>query len=213
MASSDSVLNVLVVDDHDVVRLGVRHLLGARARIADAASLAQARQRLAEQRFDLMLLDLGLGDDFSLPALPALREAHPGMKIIVLTSMAEDMYAERVLRAGADGFVMKSALGETLLEAVETVMAGDVHVSARLGSTMLRRMAGREAGAVRPELSLREIEVLRHVAAGLSTREIAERLNRSVKTVETHKQSLKTKLGAETPAKLVRLAMAWCQEA
>ena len=127
--------------------------------------------------------------------------------------MAEDLYAERALRAGADGYVMKSALGPSLLNAVDAVLAGDVHVSPHLRSTLLRRMVGREQDAApRPDLSPRELEVLRLVAAGKSTREIADALNRSVKTIETHKQALKTKLGAETPAMLVRLALAWSGE-
>ena len=204
---------VLVLDDHSLVRLGVRHLLAERADVTEAATLAEARALLAQVPFDLLLLDLGLGDDFSLTALPQLRQNWPALKIIVLTSMAEDLYAERALRAGADGYVMKSALGPSLLNAVDAVLAGDVHVSPHLRSTLLRRMVGREQDAApRPDLSPRELEVLRLVAAGKSTREIAETLNRSVKTIETHKQALKTKLGAETPAMLVRLALAWSGE-
>lgn len=206
-------LRVLVVDDHDIVRLGVRHLLGTRAQLTELATLDEARAWLASERCELLLLDLGLGDDFSLTALPALRQSHPALKIIVLTSMAEDLYAERALRAGADGFVMKSALGQTLLQAVDTVLAGQVYLSSRLGSAVLRRMTGRGASPAQTELSVREIEVLRLVGAGRSTREIAELLNRSVKTIETHKQALKTKLGADTPAALVRMAVAWTGDA
>lgn len=204
---------VLVADDHDIVRLGVRHLLGARAQLSEAASLQEARALLASQAFDLLLLDLGLGDDFSLNALPQLRQAYPALKILVLTSMAEEMFAERALRAGADGFVMKSALGQTLLQAVDTVLAGGVHLSPAVSGALLRRATGRagpEGGAA--ELSAREIEVLRLVASGKGTREIAELLNRSVKTVETHKQALKTKLGADSPTMLVRLCMSWCEQ-
>jgi len=208
-------LTVLVADDHDIVRLGVRHLLGDRADITDAATLPEARALLARQHFDLLLLDLGLGDDFSLAALPQLREDHPALKILVLTSMAEELFAERALRAGADGFVTKSALGQTLLQAVDNVVAGGIHLSPALSGALLRRAAGRSAspsGGSEPELSPREVEVLRLVAAGKSTREIADTLNRSVKTIETHKQALKTKLGADSPAMLVRLALAWCGE-
>jgi DNA-binding NarL/FixJ family response regulator len=206
-------LNVLVVDDHEIVRLGVRHLLAGRAVVTECGSLKAARAALATQAFDLLLLDLGLGDDFSLVALPQLRADHPALKIIVLTSMDETLFAERVLRAGADGFVMKSALGDTLLQAVDTVMAGQVHLSAQLGSQMLRRMtSGQAPAADRPTLSGREVEVLRLVAAGKGTRDIAEALNRSVKTIETHKQALKSKLGADSPTQLVRLALAWCGE-
>ena len=205
-------LKVLVADDHQILRLGVRHLLGERARVSEAASLAEARALMARESFDLLLLDLGLGDDFSLQALPQLRQDWPALKIIVLTSMAEELFAERALRAGADGFVMKSALGDTLLQAVSAVMAGGVHVSAAVNGTLLRRAAGRPPARAEPELTAREVEVLRLVAAGKSTRENADALNRSVKTIETHKQALKTKLGADSPAMLVRLALAWCGE-
>jgi DNA-binding NarL/FixJ family response regulator len=205
-------LHVLVADDHDVVRLGVRHLLGERAQVSDAATLAEARAALAAQAFDLLLLDLAFGDDFSLGQLPQLREHQPALKILVLTSMAEELFAERALRAGADGYIMKSALGQTLLQAVDTVLAGGVFVSPAISGALLRRAAGRGAAAGAPGLSAREVDVLRLVAAGKSTREIADALNRSVKTIETHKQALKTKLGAESPAMLVRQALAWCGE-
>lgn len=209
-------LKVLVADDHDIVRLGVRHLLGDRAEIAEAATLPEARSLLAKQPFDLLLLDLGLGDEFSLSALPQLREDFPALKILVLTSMAEELFAERALRAGADGYVTKSALSQTLLQAVDNVLAGGIHLSPALSGALLRRAAGKSNSATgnagEPDLSPREVEVLRLVAAGKSTREIADTLNRSVKTIETHKQALKTKLGADSPAMLVRLALAWCGE-
>jgi two-component system, NarL family, response regulator FusR len=213
MAAAGSPFRVLVVDDHDIVRLGVRHLLGARAEVFEAASLPQAREWLTEHRCELLLFDLGLGNDFGLAALPRLRSDWPAMKILVLTSMAEDLFAERALHAGADGFVMKSALAQTLLEAVDTVLAGGVYASPRVSAGLLRRAAGRDAPEGRPALSNRELEVLRGIAAGQSTRDIAEALNRSVKTIETHKQALKTKLGAETPAQLLRLAVAWFADA
>lgn len=203
-------LTVLVVDDHAIIRLGVRQLLGEQAQVTDAESVAQARSVLAQRNFDLMLLDLGLGDDFGLTALPLFRQQAPNMKIIVLTSMDEGLYAERALRGGADGFVMKSEIAGTLQSAISTVLAGQVHVSAALSSSLLRRMAsGNDAGNGRAELSPREVEVLRLVATGKSTREIADTLNRSVKTIETHKQALKTKLGADSPARLVRMALTW----
>ncbi len=205
-------LRALVVDDHELVRLGVRQLLATKAQTSEAANLHDARAMLAEQAFDLLLLDLALGDDFSLSTLPQLRQDQPALKILILTSMAEELFAERALRAGADGYIMKSALGQTLLDAVDTVLAGGVFVSPAVSGTLLRRAAGRGAAASGPALSAREIEVLRLVAAGKTTREIAEALNRSVKTIETHKQALKTKLGAESPAMLVRQALAWCGE-
>lgn len=202
---------VLVVDDHDIVRLGVRSLLDGRAQIRDAADLAGAIRLLAQEPCELLLLDLALGEQFGLTALPRLRAECPGMRVIVLSSLDEQRYAERALQAGADGFVSKSALAGTLLEAVECVLAGRVYVSAAMRDTLLRRVGGQ--ASAQPALSPRELEVLRLVAAGRSTREIAETLNRSVKTIETHKQALKLKLGAESPAQLMRLALQWSGDA
>jgi two-component system, NarL family, response regulator FusR len=203
---------VLLVDDHAIVRIGVRQLLSGVAEMLEADTLAQARELLASTPVDLLLLDLSLGEEFGLTALPGLRAAHPQLKIIVLTSLAEELYAERALKAGADGFVMKSEVGSTLTAAVAKVLAGEVHLSAQLSSAMLRRVAGHHDEPQKPELSAREVEVLRLVAAGKSTREIAEALNRSVKTIETHKQSLKSKLQADNPAMLMRRALGWFGE-
>lgn len=206
-------LKVLLVDDHDVVRVGVRHLLAQLGRpcaVREADSVRAALDALAAEPADLLVLDLGLGDDLALGALPRFRDRVPALRILVLSSMPEDLYAERCLRAGADGFVGKAALSATLLEAVRSVLAGQIWVSPERRDALLRRAAGRSASAPeRPELSTRELEVLRLVAAGRGTREIAEQLNRSVKTIETHKQSLKLKLDADSPAMLVRKAIAY----
>jgi DNA-binding NarL/FixJ family response regulator len=211
-------LRVLLVEDHELVRLGVMALLqrglgrpaGAPApEFVECANLPSALQALRGGRFDLVLLDLGLGEQFALGTLPRLREAAGAARIVVLTSMPEALYAEKTLRAGADGFVMKSEIGATLLDAVAVVLRGEVYLSPRQQRDSLRRLSGRAAAAGRPELSARELEVLRLVAAGRSTREIADTLNRSVKTIETHKQNLKLKLGADTPAQLMRQGLAW----
>lgn len=209
-------LRVLIVDDHDIVRLGVRQVLQRLPRACqfrDASSVRDALDALGREGADLLMLDLGLGDDFALAALPRLRDASAGMRILVLTSMPEDLYAERCLRAGADGFVTKSALSSTLVDAVQTVLAGQIWISPERRDALLRRATGRAGGpSSRPELSSRELEVLRLVAAGRSTRDIATQLNRSVKTIETHKQSIKSKLEADSPAMLVRKAIAYLGE-
>ena len=210
-----AVLRVLLIDDHPLVRVGVRHLLeqpGAVLRpvvVDEAGTLEDARRALAHGSFELVLLDLALGDQFALRALPELRERAGAARFIVLTSMPETLYAEQALRAGADGFLMKSELGSTLLEAVRTVLQGNVHLSPQQRDASLRRLSGRAVTPERPALSARELEVLRLVAAGRSTKEIAGELNRSVKTIETHKQNLKSKLGAESPAQLMRHGLAW----
>ncbi|HET9823640.1 MAG TPA: response regulator transcription factor [Burkholderiaceae bacterium] len=203
---------ILLVDDHEVLRLGLRQLLGAQPGlevVADVGTLRDAREALARLKPDLMLLDLGLGDEFSLTMLPRLREDSPGTRILVLSSHAEQLYAERVLRAGAHAFVMKSAPTEELLRAVRGVLAGQIVLSAAQQAALLQRTLGHQPqAATGPDLSPRELEVLRLVADGRSTAEIAQLLHRSVKTIESHKQALKTKLGADSPAQLMRMAIA-----
>jgi DNA-binding NarL/FixJ family response regulator len=203
---------VLLVDDHSIVRMGLRQLFSAQPDfevVGDVGSLREAKDAIVTLAPDLVVLDLGLGDEFALGALPRLREkAPPAARIVVLSSHAEEMYAERVLRAGANAYLMKSGSTEELLAVARRVMAGHTVVSAAQQSRMLERMVGRESAAsAATALSVRELEVLRFIAGGRSTAEIAEILHRSVKTIESHKQALKSKLGAQTPAQLMRFAI------
>ena len=208
---------VLLVDDHALLRMGLRHLFAAEPDlevVADVGTVREAREALLAHKPDLLVLDLGLGDDFGLGWLPRLREDSPQTRILVLSSHAEQLYAERVLRAGAQGYVMKSAPTAELLNAVRQVLAGKISLSAEQQEAMLQRATGHASGgSAKPEMSARELEVLRHVAAGHSTAEIARMLNRSVKTIESHKQALKTKLGAATPTQLMRMAIAHFESA
>lgn len=197
--------SVLVVDDHPLVRLGVRGLLPAGWTLHEAADPEAAIALLRHTPCTLVLLDLALGTASGLGLVPRLRALVPPPRVIVLSSLDEQVYAERALQAGADGFVSKAALADELQLAIATVLAGRVHVGEAVRDTLLRRPATPAADA--PVLTPRELEVLQLVAAGRSTREIADALNRSVKTIETHKQALKSKLGADTPAQLLRRAL------
>lgn len=202
---------IVLVDDHALLRIGLRHLFAAEPDlevVADVGTMREARDALVEHQPDLLVLDLGLGDEFGLGGLPRLREGSPQTRILVLSSHAEQLYAERVLRAGAHGYVMKSAPSAELLAAVRQVLAGKISLSSAQQEAMLQRAAGLGGKSTRPELSARELEVLRHVAAGRSTAEIAHTLHRSVKTIESHKQALKSKLGAATATELMRMAIA-----
>jgi DNA-binding NarL/FixJ family response regulator len=200
----------VLVDDHALLRIGLRHLLSAEPDlevVADVGTLREAREAVLAHQPDLLVLDLGLGDDFSLGWLPRLRQDSPSTRILVLSSHAEQLYAERVLRAGAQAYLMKSASSDELLKAIRRVRAGQIALSAAQQEAMLQRAIGHGSENARPEMSARELEVLRHIAAGRSTAEIAQLLHRSVKTIESHKQALKTKLGAESPAQLMRMAI------
>lgn len=201
---------VVLVDDHEILRVGLRQLLSAEPDltvVADVGTVGAAREVLARHRPDLLVLDLGLGDEFSLTWLPRLREDSPATRVLVLSSHAEQLYAERVLRAGAHAFVMKSAPTDELLRAVRRVLAGQIVLSAAQQEALLQRSVGHGPKTGAPALSTRELEVLRLVADGRSTADIAQLLHRSVKTIESHKQALKAKLGADSPAQLIRMAI------
>jgi DNA-binding NarL/FixJ family response regulator len=202
---------VVLVDDHAILRMGLRQLLSAEPDltvVADVGTVQETRAAMAQHQPDLLVLDLGLGDEFSLGWLPRLREDSPATRILVLSSHSEQLYAERVLRAGAHAYLMKSAPTDELLRAVHRVLAGQIVLSAAQQEALLQRSVGHGPEKGTPTLSTRELEVLRLVADGRSTAEIAQLLHRSVKTIESHKQALKTKLGADSPAQLIRMAIA-----
>lgn len=208
--SASTPARVILVDDHEILRVGLRQLLSAEPDltvVADVGTVGAAREALARHRPDLLVLDLGLGDEFSLTWLPRLREDSPATRVLVLSSHAEQLYAERVLRAGAHAFVMKSAPTDELLRAVRRVLAGQIVLSAAQQEALLQRSVGHGPKTGAPALSTRELEVLRLVADGRSTADIAQLLHRSVKTIESHKQALKAKLGADSPAQLIRMAI------
>ena len=181
--SASSPARVVLVDDHALLRLGLRQLLSAEPDltvVADVGTVREAREALVRHQPDLLVLDLGLGDEFSLASLPRLREDSPATRILVLSSHAEQLYAERALRAGAHAFVMKSAPADELLRALRRVLAGQIALSAAQQEALLQRSVGHGPDKGAPALSTRELEVLRLVADGRSTAEIAQVLHRSV---------------------------------
>jgi DNA-binding NarL/FixJ family response regulator len=147
------------------------------------------------------------------PAMDLIRDlhtAHPNLPILVLSILDETFWAERVLRAGCRGFVMKREATPTILGAIRKVLSGEIWVSERVSSTMIRRVAtGRDAVSASPleHLSDRELEIFQMLGAGLTSREIAQRLHLSVKTVDGHRDRMKEKLQMESSAKLLRYAI------
>lgn len=161
---------------------------------------------------DLVLLDLSLGERSGLEFLKDAHALHPQLRILVYSMYPEALYAERVLRAGARGYVTKSQGAEKLIEAIRKVLRGEVYLSL----PMLEHVAARftqspQAAAADPIAGLtdREVEVLELIGAGLETREIARRLRLSISTVETHRAHLKEKLGVSSAAQLIRAAVEW----
>ncbi len=203
---------ILLIDDHPVVRAGFRMLLSVANPsfvFCEGESRTNALEQVAMYHPQVVLLDLTLAGvvDFSLIA--ELRERAPGTAIIVASMHDERLYAERAIRAGAKGYLMKSHAAESIVSAVRTVLDGEIWLSRAMSKTLLTRSlccGGDNVWERFASLSERELEVLRLLGMGLKKSEMAARLNLSVHTVETYRTNLKRKLNASTGAELCRIA-------
>jgi DNA-binding NarL/FixJ family response regulator len=214
---------VLLVDDHPILRHGIAHLVGREADFAvcgEAGSVDEALALLADRPVDIMVVDLSLETRSGLELIRAARTRHPQVQSLVLSMHDERLHAERALRAGARGYVMKQEATRKIVTALRGVRAGNIYLSDAIATELLQRLAtGSPAPASASAavsqvqgLSDRELEVLRLIARGLKTGEIARTLNRSVHTVETHRASIKRKLGLKTSGELAKAAFALVAE-
>jgi DNA-binding NarL/FixJ family response regulator len=201
---------VLIVDDHPVVRQGIKLMIEAEPDLTicgEAQTEQQARKLVRELRPDALLVDLSLseGDGFNV-----VRDVHahfPEIRVLVLSMHDEAIYAERLLAEGASGYIMKQAATDQLVTALRTVLRGERFVSESLKKSLETR---REVdGGPSSRLSGRELQVISLIGRGLGTREIADNLSLSVKTVETHRLTIKRKLALDTNAQLVQYAIKW----
>lgn len=210
-------LRILLVDDHPVVReaLALRFAqepdLSVCGSVGDAAGALRA---LDEAAPDLVILDLTLPDSQGLDLIKEIHARRPEVRILVFSMHDENLYGERALRAGAQGYLMKGEPPERVHEAVRRVFDGRLAVSDSLAQKLLANATRRRpaTSAVIEHLSDREFEVFRWIGLGLGTKEIAERLHRSVKTIETYRQRLKDKLGVGSAPQLVARAATWIAE-
>ena len=206
---------VLIVDDHPFLRLGMTEALAREPGLSVCGALANAEEALtAIERLqpEIVVTDLNLPGKIGLEMIKDLASLCPGLPGIVLSMHEEEIYAERCLRAGARGYVMKNEGPEKLATAIRTVLAGGIHGSAKISARILENFTGgRKAGKDAPLSGLtdREFEIFRWIGPGLSTKEIAARLHISPKTLETHRIHLKTKLTCATAAELVAYAARW----
>jgi len=206
---------VFIVDDHPIVREGLSQLINAEYDLevcGDAATVESAVETLDAGLPDVVIVDLSLPDSDGMELLKLIRRKSNQVPVLVLSMHDETMYAERMLNAGANGYIMKQAAADQLLTALRRVLAGGVYVSSRLERRMAERLVdGSDDQPVSPaeRLTNREIQVLNLIGSGRTTREVAEILNLSVKTVESHRQRIKKKLDLETPDDLVTFATEW----
>ena len=204
-------IRVLLVDDHPIIRQGLAQLFSLDTQFAcvrQAGTTAEVKACLGSGYVpDVMVLDLSLGKESGLDLLRSLRADGFESPVVVLSMYDESAYAERALQAGAQAYLMKQSAAESVVEAVHRVLRGEIVLSANMQTQMLSRMVGRRrVGDSKESLSDREIQVLQLIGSGLSTSEIASSLRRSVKTIESHRAAIKSKLGLRSGLELIRYA-------
>jgi two-component system, NarL family, invasion response regulator UvrY len=200
---------ILIVDDHAVVRAGLRSILSDASElqvVAEAANPSEALAVLKEKRIDVILLDLALGTQSGMELLKSVKAKMPQVRVVILSAFGEDQYAVQALKAGADGYLNKESAPESLIAAVRRVAAGNKYISPNLAEKLAGGLTGAQAQA-HEKLSDREFQILRMIAAGKSLVAIAEELHVSTKTVTSHRSRLLEKMGVATNADLIRYAL------
>jgi len=208
---------VLIVDDHPMMRQGLAQLIEHEADLCVCGQADRARQALetiAASQPDLVLVDISLPDRSGLELIKDVHALRPNLPLLVVSMHDEALYAERVLRAGGRGYVMKQEGGKILMQAIRQVLGGQIYVSEKMSAKILEIFSGRRADNLQSpveRLSDREFEVFQLVGQGQGTRQIAQRLHLSVKTVEVHRANIKRKLALKSGADLVRYAIRWTE--
>lgn len=206
---------VLIVDDHPIVRQGLAQLISQEDDMevcGQAEDVQQALRAIRELKPDLVVADVSLKETSGIDLLKDLQVQNPHLPVLMLSMHDETVYAERALRAGARGYIMKQEATERVVTAIRRVLAGDVYISDSMAARMVSKLAtpgGRVGGSPVDCLSDRELEVFRLIGEGHSTRQIAARLHLSIKTIETYRAHVKDKLTLKDANELLRAAIEW----
>ena len=209
---------ILIVDDHPLVREGLIGLLSTQSDFVicgEAAGVTDARRIVAEQKPDVAIIDLTLTDGTGIDLIKEFKARYQGLKLLVLSMHDESMFAERALRAGALGYVSKQEASRTIVQAVRTVLSGKLYLSPNMTELVVQRAFVTGNDLSRPpvdRLTEREREVFELIGQGLSSRQIAVKLEVSPKTIETHREHIKEKLELTTSTELTKYAVQWAME-
>lgn len=208
---------LLLIDDHPIMRYGLAQLVANEEELEVCGQAGTAKEGLSAMeslRPDLVVIDLTLPDKSGLELLKDIQAMFPQQHCLVLSMHDEAMYAERALRAGARGYLMKEVAAEQFIHAVQKVLSGGIYVSEAMASRMLEQAVlrkGRQLGTGVEQLTDRELEVLELIGSGKATKIIAEHMGISTRTVEAHRSHIKDKLALTDGAELVRYAVQWVE--
>ena len=201
---------LLVVDDHEIVRAGVKQLLSEHEEFTvagEAASGADALKMVRDADWDVVLLDISMPDMNGIEVLTHIKRTKPKQKVLILTVHPEDQYAVNLLRAGASGYLRKDCTAEALVSAIRTVASGRRYISPALGDTLAGELDGEGPKLPHTELSRREFQIFCKLAAGQAVSEIADELLLSVKTVSTYRTRILEKMRIKTNAHITYYAI------
>jgi DNA-binding NarL/FixJ family response regulator len=213
---NETITKIILVDDHPVVRDGLREFINREADlkvIAEAEDFNGAIQQLTEQQIDLAIVDLSLKEMQSgIDLVKKITADFPDIRVLVLSMHDETVYAERVLKAGALGYVMKHEAGKKILDSIRTVASGELAVSEKVSGKIMKsfiRKRNNDPKDYAEKLSDRELEVFCMIGRGIGTSDIARTLGLSISTVETYRAHIKEKLQVEKSSELVKIAVEW----
>ena len=210
--------NILIVDDHPIFRMGMRELLNQEEDFsvcAVAENIGQARKALREHQPDLAIIDISLSEENGLDLVKEIAAGPCRLPVLVLSLHDESVWAERAIRAGARGYVMKKEASESVISAIRNILDGRIHVSSDMMAHLLDKFQVNPEGSGAPTVEVltdRELEVFRLIGSGLATREIASRLNLGIKTIGTYRDRIKQKLCIKNAAELTRRAVLWIEK-
>jgi DNA-binding NarL/FixJ family response regulator len=213
---NSSKTRILILEEHPLLRHGICDYLNSQPDLiccGQADSIRDARDKIAESKPHVLVIALRLGTGDSLEFVKALKAERPGLLILVYSAFEESIFAERALRAGAHGYMMKSAPASELLVAIREILAGNIYVSKDVAMRAFKKSleSRAEARSARPaigieKLSDREMHIFNLLGSGLRNQQIAQSLNLSVKTIETHRENIKHKLDLKSSRELIELA-------
>jgi DNA-binding NarL/FixJ family response regulator len=206
---------IFIVDDHPILRQGLALLINREPDLTvcgDAEEAGAALLRIEDLKPDLVVLDISLNGPDGLDLLKHIRARDTSLPVLILSMMDESLYAERGLRAGANGYIMKQQATEQVLVAIRRILGGEIYVSERMANKMLHLFVGgspAEESSLVADLTDRELEVFRLIGEGFGTRQIADTLHLSIKTVESYQAHIKEKLLLRNGRELVQRAIQW----
>jgi len=207
---------IFIVDDHPMMRDGLAQMIANEPDLSvcgEAEDASEALAQIEKLKPDLAIVDITLRSSSGLELIKDLQIRLPLVAVLVISMHDESLYAERVLRAGGRGYIMKQEGGKKLMEAIRQVLSGQTYISPKISAKIVDAFSGRRSGNLSPVETLtdREFEVFQLIGGGLSTKEIADKLRVSAKTVEVHRVNIKQKLNIGTAPELIRFAVRWVE--